>query len=132
MSWYMDDGLWIKISNIATLNFKGVDYRCVLWNITGNDAINMLNNSKLDDKNSSWITILLQIKHLLKKLKIYSGVNGKWYRKSWKEFDELQKIDRNYYVSNCYDVNVNKHKVKCATSLRFSSTILWPINFLFI
>ena len=21
---------------------------------------------------------------------IYSGVNGKWYRKSWKEFDELK------------------------------------------
>ena len=23
---------------------------------------------------------------------IYSGVNDKWYKKSWKEFDELKKI----------------------------------------
>ena len=29
---------------------KGIDYRCVLWGITKNDAINMLGNSKLDDK----------------------------------------------------------------------------------
>ena len=25
---------------------------------------------------------------------IYSSVNGKWYRKSWKEFDELKYIDQ--------------------------------------
>ena len=36
--------------NIAILNVKGVDYRCVLWNMTKNDAINRLNNCKLDDK----------------------------------------------------------------------------------
>ena len=24
---------------------------------------------------------------------IYSSVNGKWYRKTWKEFDELKNID---------------------------------------
>ena len=29
---------------------------------------------------------------------IYSGVNGKWYRGTWKEFDELKNIDRRY---NC-------------------------------
>ena len=31
---------------------------------------------------------------------IYSGVNGKWYRKTWKEFDELKNIDQKYYCSN--------------------------------
>ena len=31
---------------------------------------------------------------------IYSVVNGKWYRKSWKEFDELKNIDKKYYFSN--------------------------------
>ena len=31
---------------------------------------------------------------------IYSGVNGKWYRKPWKEFDPLEDIDQNYYCSN--------------------------------
>ena len=29
---------------------KGVDYKCVLWSMTKNDAINRLNNSKLNDK----------------------------------------------------------------------------------
>ena len=23
---------------------------------------------------------------------IYSSINGKWYRKSWKEFDEFEKL----------------------------------------
>ena len=50
---------------------------------------------------------------------IYSGINGKWYRKPWKEFDELKNIDKKYYCSNYYDVNVNKYKAKCGTSLRF-------------
>ena len=38
------------LENIAILNVKYVDYRCVLWNITKNDAINRLNDSKLADK----------------------------------------------------------------------------------
>ena len=39
-----------ELENTAILNVKGVDYRCVLWNMTKSDAINRLNNSKLDDK----------------------------------------------------------------------------------
>ena len=31
---------------------------------------------------------------------IYSGINDKWYRKSWKESDELKNIDQNYHCSN--------------------------------
>ena len=38
------------LENIAKLNVKGVEYRCVLWNITRNYAINWLNSYKLDDK----------------------------------------------------------------------------------
>ena len=49
---------------------------------------------------------------------IHSGVNGKWYKKSWKEFDELKDIDQNYYCPNYHDVNANKYKVKCGKSLR--------------
>ena len=30
---------------------------------------------------------------------IYSGINGKWYRKSWKEFDVLKNINQKYYYS---------------------------------
>ena len=56
---------------------------------------------------------------------IYSSVDGKWYRKSWKEFDELKNIDRRYYCSNYYDVNVNKYSVKCGTSLRFWENNGW-------
>ena len=43
---------------------------------------------------------------------IYSGVNEKWYRKSWKELDQLKDIDQKYYCSNYCDVNINKYGVK--------------------
>ena len=42
---------------------------------------------------------------------IYAGINGKWYRKSWKEFDELKNINQKYHCSNYYDVSVNKYGV---------------------
>ena len=65
-------------------------------------------------------------KTLVEKIKdIYSGINGKWYRKSWKEFDELKNIDQKCYCSNYYDVNVNKYSVKCGTSLRFWKNKGW-------
>ena len=54
------------LKNIGILNVKGVDYRCVLWNMSKNNAINRLNNSKLDDRGTLWIWIFLQIKHPLK------------------------------------------------------------------
>ena len=31
---------------------------------------------------------------------IYSGINDKWYRKSWKEFDEFKNIVLICYCSN--------------------------------
>ena len=31
---------------------------------------------------------------------IYSSVNDKWYKNSWKEFDVLKDIDQKYYCSN--------------------------------
>ena len=56
---------------------------------------------------------------------IYSGVNGKWYRKTWKELDELKNIEQKYYRSNYYDVSVNEYGVKCGTSLRFWENNGW-------
>ena len=53
-----------ELENIAILNVTGVDYRRVIRNMTRNDATDMLNNSKVDDKGSLWIQTLLQIKHL--------------------------------------------------------------------
>ena len=50
---------------------------------------------------------------------IYSSSNEKWYKNSWKEFDQLKNIDTKFYASDYYDVNVNKYKVKTGTSLRF-------------
>ena len=50
---------------------------------------------------------------------IYSGINEKWYKNSWKEFVQLKNIDAKFYASDYYDVNVNKYGVKCGTSLRF-------------
>ena len=56
---------------------------------------------------------------------IYSGINGKWYRKSWKEFDELKNIDQKYYCSKYYDVSVNRYGDKYGTSLRFWENKGW-------
>ena len=29
---------------------------------------------------------------------IYSGITGKWYKKSWKEFDQLKDLIRSFIV----------------------------------
>ena len=39
-----------ELKNIAILNVKGVDYKCILQNMTKNYANNWLNNSNLNDK----------------------------------------------------------------------------------
>ena len=49
---------------------------------------------------------------------IYSGVNDKWYKNSWKEFDILENIDQMYYCSNYYDISVNKYGVKCGNIIK--------------
>ena len=50
---------------------------------------------------------------------IYSGINEKWYKKSWKEFVYLKNIDAKFYASDYHDVNKNKYGAKCKKSLRF-------------
>ena len=49
---------------------------------------------------------------------IYSGINGKWSRKLWKEFDQLLNIDAKFCASDYYDKELNNYKVKTGTSLR--------------
>ena len=111
-----------ELKNIAILNVKGVDYRCVLRGVTKNDAIDMLGNCKLDGKGTLWIWFWCK-KTSVEVIKegtfggsyfrdIFSGVNSKNYRKSWKEFDKLKNIDREYYYSIYYDASVNKYRVK--------------------
>ena len=52
-------------------------------------------------------------------------INEKWYKNSWKEFDQLEIIDPKFYALDYYDVNVNKYGVKCGTSLRFWENKGW-------
>ena len=56
---------------------------------------------------------------------IYSSVNDKWYKNSWKEFDVLRNINQKYYCSNYYDVSINKYGDNCGTSLRFWEDKIW-------
>ena len=75
-----------ELKNIAVLNLKGVDYRCISWNMKANDAINMLNDSKLDYKGSlkTWNTNKTPIEVIKERAfggtyfrDIYSSVNSK-------------------------------------------------------
>ena len=50
---------------------------------------------------------------------IYSGINGKWYKRSWKEFDVLKNTNQKNYCSHYYDGSANKYGVKCGTLSRF-------------
>ena len=50
---------------------------------------------------------------------IYSGLNNRWYKNSWKEFNELESIDEKYYISDFYNVKLNCYGVEVGTSLRF-------------
>ena len=61
---------------------------------------------------------------------IYSGVNGNWYKNSWKKFNILKNIDQKYYCSDYCDVGINKYVVKCGTSLKFWGNKGWinPID----
>ena len=56
---------------------------------------------------------------------IYSSINDKWYKNSWKKFIQLKNIDAKFYAPDYYDVNVNKYGVKCGTSLRFWKNEGW-------
>ena len=39
-----------ELKNVAILNTKGVDCRCILWGISKNYVVDRLNNSVLGDK----------------------------------------------------------------------------------
>ena len=39
-----------ELKNIAKLNVKGIDFRCILWDISRDEAVNRWNNSVLEDK----------------------------------------------------------------------------------
>ena len=84
--------------------------------MTRNDAVNMLDNSNLDERrimNRNFGADKTPIEVIKEGTfgrtyfgDIYSGVNSKWHKK-------LKNIDQRYYSSNYYDVSVNKYGVKC-------------------
>ena len=39
-----------ELTNIAILNVKGLDFSCILWGISRDEAVNRLNNSVLEEK----------------------------------------------------------------------------------
>ena len=39
-----------ELKNVAILNAKDVDYRCILWGISKSDVVDRLNNSVVQDK----------------------------------------------------------------------------------
>ena len=39
-----------ELKDIAIVDVKGVDYRCILWDISRNEAVNFLSNFVLGDK----------------------------------------------------------------------------------
>ena len=43
---------------------------------------------------------------------IYSSVNDKFYKNSWKEFKELENIGKKYYGSDFCDVLINMLNVE--------------------
>ena len=60
MSWFINDGLFIK--NIAIFSAKGATFRCLLMGICKNEALKALTY----DRGVLQTWILAQIKHQLK------------------------------------------------------------------
>ena len=45
--------MYMNISNIASLNIKGSDYRCVISGISKSEAINVMQNIDLTEKSGT-------------------------------------------------------------------------------
>ena len=56
---------------------------------------------------------------------IYSRVNNKFHKNSWKEFKELDDIDCKYYSRDFCDVGLNCYRVEVGTSLKFWKSKGW-------
>ena len=56
---------------------------------------------------------------------VYSNINKRWYKNSWKEFLQLSNIYAKFYASDYFDRNVNKYGVKYGTPSRFWENKRW-------
>ena len=99
-----------ELKNIGILNVKRVDFRCILWGISRAEAVNRLNGFLLEDKgvllmdfgaNKTPVEITKEGTFDGTYFRdIYSGINKKWYNKSWKEFNQLKNIDQKFYCAD--------------------------------
>ena len=83
-------------------------------------AFNLLNNSKLDENGSLYMEFNPNKKpvEIIKEAAfggtfkdIFSGVNEKYYRNSWKEFNELKNIDQKLSENSDLSKNYWNHIV---------------------
>ena len=44
--------MFYELKNITIFKIKNVDYGCILWNMTYDEAFNLLNDSTLDERGS--------------------------------------------------------------------------------
>ena len=81
------------LDDFVILRVKGVDYRCCVVNMSKKDAISLLNNSVLENRSIiiNFGTNKIPVEIIKEGVlggtyfrDIYSGVNHKWYKNSWK------------------------------------------------
>ena len=70
------------------------DFRCILWGISRDEAV-LIDVLQMDfGANKKPAEIIREGVFGGNYFRdIYSGVTGKWYQKSWKEFEQLKDID---------------------------------------
>ena len=70
----------INLNDIAILNIKGSDYRCIISLISKNVAINLMQNVDLTEKSGTF-----KLENLKWNIKIFESmyINGKYNYKIW-------------------------------------------------
>ena len=112
----------MDLSDFFILNIKGNAYRVYISGLDKKVAIIIFKKSNLDNKG------VLQMKFnpninpidVIEEgafggtcfRNIHSNVNNRFYKNTWKEFKELKDVDKKYYCSDFYDVNLNYYNVK--------------------
>ena len=97
-----------NLNDFFVVTIKNVDYRLYITGVDKKADIFIFKNSDLSDKGVLQMDFGPNISpvEVIKKgtfggtyfRDIYSGLNDKFYKNSWKEFKELENIDNKYYA----------------------------------